>query len=636
VNVPFPAFIYVPFYSAALPLLSNQELEGSQPLLQRVVKWFSESYPGGTLRVLCNTADSTVSGLADGSGWELIRTGETSHLAALLNAAECLNAGTIVVLPLACAYAPVSLLPDACAHHLRTQNKFTLAADWPRDAAPEIYEAEFLFEIQPYALPEFGSSIAKVALTYIEAVNASAERGSAITYVPFFPRRLYGAGDGDLPEAVDCVSVDGTRLASKIPLSSSSDADPLSRLKQWRDTVIDKRLEELALFARVRSRWPMGHDEESTPTILFVSSVAGFSGGEEALIRTIAEIDRKRYSVCALIGAEGFLARRLREVGAKVICAEREFTVPSVVSTMYLMRIISDLHPAIIHSNCRAGAPLILAASLLNVPFVQHVRVCENSGWGDSVLNARAVVCVSEKVRRFILRLNVEKERLRVIYDGIDMSAFAPGFMGCREARAILGLPVDKRIVLMVARFEAFKQHTFLIDAFQHVHEAMPDTLLVIVGESNAKTAPVYRQFMERMMQLGLENATLCVGFQPDIRPIMCAANIVVSTSRHEPFGLTILEALALGRPVLATDSCGAGELLRKINLSRVLARDNSTRGFAQQLINILQDYENVCRMNAGAYSCLLEEASVRRRTLELMSLYDELVSEKVVRNPEV
>ena len=564
----------------------------------------------------------------DRLGCEPIAVHETNPLDALISAGTLLDAKTILLLHFGCLYAPPSLVLHACSHHLRCRNAFTLTQDWPHTAGPELYELDFLRDIRPYMILDLGSSvptISKLAITCAAAMeNSLDEPQQTVRRVSLFPRQLYDVSESDLPEAVDCVSAEGARMAAELALSRNDDADPLAPLKAWRAALIAQQSREASQYLQATAR-PNICRGSGGKKILFVSSAAGFSGAEEALIRVVTQIDQSRYLPYALLGSEGLFAQRLREAGAQVWCAEREFAAPNVLNTMFLLRLLSDLQPEIVHSNCRNGAPLVLAATLRGVPFIQHVRIFENAAWGDSILHARAVVCVSKKVRNLVLRLNVPKDRVRVIYDGVDTAYFAPGFMAREAARKLIDLPADRRIVSMIARFDAFKRHTYLLEAFRRVHDQMPDALLVVVGEPSAGTTASYDAFRKKMVELNLQPAVACLGFQPDIRPVMCASDVIVSTSQNEPFGLTILEGLALGRPVVTTESCGAAEVLRMLDAGTLVC-DNNPAEFGEQIVRVLGSREGESDSAARIHAKLNEQGSTARRAAELMSLYDEVL----------
>ena len=118
-TVPFSAFIYVPFISAAFPHPCIRSVGGRRSLLGRAVEWFTNSF-AGALYVVHHVSDRAVRELRlDRLGCEPIAVHETNPLDALISAGTLLDAKTILLLHFGCLYAPPSLVLHACSHHLR-------------------------------------------------------------------------------------------------------------------------------------------------------------------------------------------------------------------------------------------------------------------------------------------------------------------------------------------------------------------------------------------------------------------------------------------------------------------------------------------------------------------------------------
>ena len=147
-----------------------------------------------------------------------------------------------------------------------------------------------------------------------------------------------------------------------------------------------------------------------------------------------------------------------------------------------------------------------------------------------------------------VLREYVPAAAPAVIYNGVDLERFAPADRG--QARAHLGLEAHRRIVLYVGRLVPGKGLATLIDAFAGVRRERPDARLVLLGDG-----PLRRDVETRVAAAGLSDAVRLTGEQPhaDVPSWINAADVVVLPSESEGFPNVVREALACGRPVVAT-----------------------------------------------------------------------------------
>jgi glycosyltransferase involved in cell wall biosynthesis len=145
----------------------------------------------------------------------------------------------------------------------------------------------------------------------------------------------------------------------------------------------------------------------------------------------------------------------------------------------------------------------------------------------------------------------------------VDTDRFDP----CRlptpkDARRQLGLPEQGPVIGMVARMQRWKGVHVFVRAMDHVRQRVPTASAVIVGGMHA-LEPDYVAFVDaEINRLGLSQCIHRVGFQDNIPLWMQAMDVVVHASDREPFGMVILEAMALGKPVVAGAEGGPREII--------------------------------------------------------------------------
>lgn len=174
------------------------------------------------------------------------------------------------------------------------------------------------------------------------------------------------------------------------------------------------------------------------------------------------------------------------------------------------------------------------------------------------------VICASEVVEREIQRrFGVDGERTRVLPNGIDVHVFPTyGADETRRVRRELGVSDGERLLLNVGRIDPQKGQDLLLQAFGAVADRDRGARLVVVGtvgrSSASGEANGYRDRLEAMVRSGgLDEQVTFLGWREDVPQLLAAADLYVQPSRWEGWPLALVEAMAAGRPVVASDCSG-------------------------------------------------------------------------------
>lgn len=177
-------------------------------------------------------------------------------------------------------------------------------------------------------------------------------------------------------------------------------------------------------------------------------------------------------------------------------------------------------------------------------------------------LPARAVLVLSRDAAAAQARVKPLRA-LRLVYPGAALERFhAVASESPADLRAAFGLPATGPLVGTVGRLQRWKGIHHLIDAMRLVRARHPDAHLVIVGGPHA-TEPEYpAELRARVAQASLTEAVTFAGFQEDVPRWMQAMDILVHAADREPFGIVVVEAMALGKPVVAGGEGGPREVI--------------------------------------------------------------------------
>jgi glycosyltransferase involved in cell wall biosynthesis len=255
------------------------------------------------------------------------------------------------------------------------------------------------------------------------------------------------------------------------------------------------------------------------------------------------------------------------------------------------------------------------AARLAGVPVVwcQLGMPSARSGLdrAATALPARGIVAVSQATARAQRALRPRRP-VEVVHPGVDLERFDPGRLPSpSDTRARLGLPAEGGLVGIVARLQRWKGIHVLVEALPHVIRRHPNLHCVVVGGRH-DLEPEYEPHLRRTVtELGLEERVIFAGRQRDVPPWFQAMDVVVHASDDEPFGLTIVEAMALGKPVVAAAGGGPLEIIRD-SVDGLLVGPGDVRGLASAVTRLLGDAELAGRLGKAAQQRASEFSSRR------------------------
>ncbi len=174
-----------------------------------------------------------------------------------------------------------------------------------------------------------------------------------------------------------------------------------------------------------------------------------------------------------------------------------------------------------------------------------------------AIKSVDVIISVSRELKANTLALARPQRDIQIISNGVDLCEFAP--MDRAQARAKMGLPQDKKIFLYASRLDEAKGLSTLLLALKRVLRHNDECLLVLAGEG-----PYRSRLNEQVAELELEGNVHFAGLRPhdEIPTWMSASNLVVLPSLNEGSPLPVYEALACGRPVIASQVGGIPELL--------------------------------------------------------------------------
>ncbi|MBS2040203.1 glycosyltransferase family 4 protein [bacterium] len=302
-------------------------------------------------------------------------------------------------------------------------------------------------------------------------------------------------------------------------------------------------------------------------------------------------------------------------------------------SLAQLIRVIRLYRPQILHSHTsKAGFIARLAGRLCDLPLVVHTihelpqnatrsRLKKTVYWAMEKLAAGwcdHLITVSRVNQKQILDEKIcRPEKLSLIPGGLALENYRT------RGPAPWSLPPDAIVMGMAGRLEAAKGHSDLLQAMARLAPANPRLHLVLMGSGHLR-----EQLEQQRDELGLSERVHFLGWVEDLISAVAALDLFVLSSHYEGLGVVLLEALALGRPVVSTRVGGTQDIIED-GVTGLFAPAHDPMGLAETIQRLLDDPALAARLAAAGQQKVHRHYSAREADQKVLDLYLELLKNR-------
>lgn len=370
--------------------------------------------------------------------------------------------------------------------------------------------------------------------------------------------------------------------------------------------------------------------------VVHVAESAGWAGGEVYLLHLAHALDRGRFELAVIAPEAGPLLSRLRALGVETAVVPLGGSLASPAPLGRLARALRALRPRLVQSHGgRTNFYARLACRLAGVPC--HVSTVHNSLYDYPVGAARraayvladratarlsaVIVCVAGSLARDLVeRSRIPAARVTVIPNGVDLARFDPAAADGRRVRAELALG-DGPVVGIVGRMTPQKAHTDFVAAFAEARRRAPAARALIVGDG-----PLRAAVEAAVTARGLGAACVLAGVRDDIPECLAAMDVVALSSVSEGFPFTVLEALAMARPLAATAVNGVTEIVED-GATGLLVPPGRPELLGAALAALLADPVPAAALGAAGRQTVESRYSLPLMIHRITNLYEDLLS---------
>jgi glycosyltransferase involved in cell wall biosynthesis len=400
--------------------------------------------------------------------------------------------------------------------------------------------------------------------------------------------------------------------------------------------------------------------------VLYVNPSGGLGGAERVLLNIIdrLKIDNPEIQICLLLLENGELANQVELKGIEIILLPlppnllqlgdsklnhlQSNIFSTILSLLYallslpnyilsLRKIIKQIKPDLIHSN-GFKSHFLLGLANYSIPTIWHVhdfvstrklaKVILKWIYRRNIIAIANSKAVAEDLHTILPKLSVQ-----TVYNSIDTNKFAPGLPDSNYLERLSGLSTSNGTlnIGLVATFARWKGHDlFMQAAAKVIQEVTVPVRFYIVGGAIYKTAGsqfTLEDLIDKANQLNLGNHLGFTGFQSDTVSIYRSLDIVVHASTQpEPFGMSIIEAMSCGKPVIVSQAGGAAEIINS-GYDAIGFQPGNLEELIHAIKYLIENPSQRESLGQNARKTVLNKFDTSRLSEQILAIYTNLIN---------
>jgi glycosyltransferase involved in cell wall biosynthesis len=362
-------------------------------------------------------------------------------------------------------------------------------------------------------------------------------------------------------------------------------------------------------------------------SVVQILATGGNGGAQESLFGLVTGLDRSRYDVCVVSLSNGSSVRRLQRAGISTMVIEEP---DDAIAVGALAAHLARIQPDVIHNHMYRAevvgtkAALALEAAGYPRPYVvstvhsSRVRPPEDREELRRLTPSMdRLIAVSDAIVDKIQDEGREGAEVSLIYNGVDLERYDHQ-EPCCTLREEYGMEPGAQIIGIVARLEPEKGHATLLDAWPLVLRSCPDAYLLVVGEGSRCDA-----LMAQTADLGIAHRVVFTGRREDVPAVTAALDVAVLPSYREAQGLSVLEAMALSRPVVASNVGGIPEMIED-GVTGLLVPPRDPEALAAAIVRLLSDHSLADMLGRAGHDLVHRRFCIEQMVSAIEDIYDE------------
>lgn len=362
--------------------------------------------------------------------------------------------------------------------------------------------------------------------------------------------------------------------------------------------------------------------------VLYLLNFAGKAGTERYVESLVRYLNGKKVEAYFAYNISGLLVERLEEMGVQTfqlsMDSRFDFKAAKKLAQLCKKLGIDVIHTHYLRENYIA---------MLSKKYNPNVRIVYTSHFvmKNDFITKLSNKLLSKKQDRVIAVCNIGKQELiknkldgnkiDVIFNAVDPEFWAEPIHS--TLREDFDIADDDFVMLCAARFAHDKGHEYLINSVKLLDGMTKVPFKLVLGGDGELLEKTKAQVKER----GLENKVLFIGFQSDMKNLYYGSDIYINSSEHEALSFVIIEAMASGLPIIATDMGGNSDIVNDDSNCGILVEYNNPQSMANAMKLLLEDKKLLERYKKGALDAIERKFNIFKMSEVTYGVYEKAMA---------
>jgi glycosyltransferase involved in cell wall biosynthesis len=355
--------------------------------------------------------------------------------------------------------------------------------------------------------------------------------------------------------------------------------------------------------------------------ILHIDTEKGFRGGEGQVLLLMEGLKKRGHENFLAAPRDSSIIEKAEDIADSILRLKHE-RIFSIINMHRICKFVQSSQADILHLHT-AHAHMVggIVGMLRRKPVVVTRRVDFpiRNRFKYNCLSDK-IIAISQKIKEVLVRGGVIENKIAVIPSGIDTKKFD----GVDEAGSLyeeFKIPQGSLVIGTVAHLADHKGHAYLLKAIPQVLKELPNCFFLFIGEGELKG------FLKaRCRKLGINDKVFFTGFREDIPEILSILDLFVLPSHLEGLCTSLMDAMYMGVPVVATNAGGIPEVVED-GKSGILVPPKDPRALAEAIINLLKDEDKRRRFSADGKQRIIEKFTASQMVDKVEQVYLSLLN---------
>jgi L-malate glycosyltransferase len=336
--------------------------------------------------------------------------------------------------------------------------------------------------------------------------------------------------------------------------------------------------------------------------VLYLINHAGKAGTERYVLSLIERLHGEKIEAYFAYNEEGLMVDRIKNLG--ITPFQIQMRKPwDIFAAKKLKAYCKENEIEIVHTQFMRENYIAMLAKWLGgnfkVFYTNHFIMEESKflALGNRIFDPLQdkIIAVCNKGKEMMVVNKMDKTKIRVIFNGVDTKEWSEPTQS--TLRDEFKIPSDEFVFLCASRFAHDKGHKYLIRGVKKLKEISEKKFKCVL----ANDGPLLEECKALVRDLELEDCIIFTGFRTDVKNLIWGSDLYINASSHEALSFAIIEVLACGIPVIATDMAGNGDIINENTQCGILVEYDNEDLLAKSILNVMEDEEKRSQLKEQA-----------------------------------